>query len=189
MISQWRSILFLTIFSYFTVVLSEAETTDWTAYERGSLGVYPQVHFKTTETTAPLVHINQWNSSCDSGYIFISPHHDRVADNRIYMLDEQGHLVWYHEERGSLHNVQVQRYKGRDYITYWVGDDSFHGHGAGYYKMVSVLSFSSYGLQELRLITHILRSTKHTTSPMSSTQPTDIPATTTNSASPSTTPL
>jgi len=53
------------------------------------------------------------------------------------MLDEQGRLIWQHEERGSIQNVQVQQYQGRDFITYWVGDDSFHGHAAGYYKMVS----------------------------------------------------
>jgi len=134
---HWRSVSLLTIYSCLAAGLGEVSTIDWTAYERGSLGVYPQVQFRTAKITAPLVHINTWNSSCASGYTFISPHGDHVLDNRLYMLDEQGRLIWQHEERGSIQNVQVQQYRGSDFITYWVGDDSFHGHGAGYYKMVS----------------------------------------------------
>lgn len=52
------------------------------------------------------------------------------------MMDHKGHLVWAHEEWGSVKNLQVQTYKGRQYLTFWVGDDGFWGHGSGFYKMV-----------------------------------------------------
>lgn len=146
MISRLRLLFYLTVCSCIVSVLGDNETIDWTAYERGGLGKYPQVNFRTIDTTAPLIHVTRWNSSCNHGYVFISPHGDRVSDNRIYMLDHKGHLIWHHEERGSIHNVQVQTYKGNDFITYWIGDDDFHGHGAGYYKMVS---FNSESLLQL----------------------------------------
>lgn len=125
----------------FSTVVSQAEDDNdaWSHYESGEMGQYPQVTYKSTRVTTPQVHVIKWNSSCDiQNHVFISPHAGKTQDNKILMYDTKGDLVWYQQEKGSVHNVQVQQYKGKDYITYWVGDDEnqFWEHGAGYYKMV-----------------------------------------------------
>lgn len=100
-----------------------AKFKHWAAYEHGDLGVFPQVRYQTVRTTSPLVHVNACNATrpCDpSGYVFLSPHGDQFADNKALMLDSKGDLVWFAEEKGAVHNVQVQQYRGSDYITYWV---------------------------------------------------------------------
>lgn len=117
---------------------SDAATVDWDAYERGELGAHPQVRFRSTEMTAPLVHVEHDHPNCDrSEYVALSYGTETDAGNKAMLLDSNGDLVWSHSERGNIHNVQVQQYKGRDYITFWVGDDDFFGHGHGYFKMVS----------------------------------------------------
>jgi hypothetical protein len=121
---------------------SLAEYDAWSDYEAGVLGQYPQVVYKSTRIASPQVHVTKWNTtSCDErNKIILTPHGEKIADNKIMMLDHRGNLVWHHEEKGSIHNVQVQQYRGRDMITFWVGDDEagWNGrHGAGFYKMVS----------------------------------------------------
>jgi len=115
-------------------------TTDiWSDYEAGKLGLSPQTTYRSTTITTPLIHVVRRNSSCDSdSEVLVSPHGEKLVDNQILLLDNDGDLIWHHHDTGAIHNAQVQRYKGHDYITYWVGDDNFWGHGAGYYKMLSV---------------------------------------------------
>lgn len=118
----------------------EEETDPWSEYERGELGQYPQVTYKTTRLSTPQIHTLKSSASCDTeNHVLISPHAGKTEDNKIMMLDSKGNLVWFLQEKGSVHNVQVQQYKGKDFITYWIGDDEnqFWKHGAGYYKMVS----------------------------------------------------
>lgn len=120
-----------------TLTASVPPLNIWSSYESGALGPYPLADYHTITASTPLIHIAQWHPSCDnSSYVFLSPHAVRLADNMVLMLDARGNVVWYHQERGAVHNIQVQRFKGSEYITYWVGDDEFYGHGAGFYKMV-----------------------------------------------------
>jgi len=102
-------------------------------------GDFPHVTFQSTRVTVPVVEIEKWDSKCDTtspSYILLSPHGSNIADNKVLLLDQRGQLVWFQQEHGAVHNVQVQQYRSESYITYWVGDDEFWGHGAGYYKMV-----------------------------------------------------
>jgi hypothetical protein len=100
---------------------------------------YPQTAFLSTKVTTPVVDIVKWDERCDSeSFVLLGPHGRQIADNKILLLDNRGELVWYHNEKGAVHNIQVQEYKGNRYITYWVGDDDYFGHGSGYYKMVSL---------------------------------------------------
>jgi len=113
----------------------------WADYESGALGQYPQVTYASSKISTPLVHVSKWDERCDAdGFVLISPHGERIADNKLLLLDYKGNLVWYGQENGSIHNIQVQKYRGDKYITYWVGDDEFYGHGAGFFKMVSSLT-------------------------------------------------
>lgn len=48
-----------------------------------------------------------------------------------------GSVVWTPDRKyGSVYNLQVQNYKGEDYITFWGGNSSVGGHGEGYHYMV-----------------------------------------------------
>lgn len=104
-------------------------------------GEWPQVRYQSTAITHPLIHVAQWNESCDNdSYVLLVPHPlSEGAGNKIMMFDYRGNLVWYLQEKGAVHNAQVQSYNGADYITYWTGNDEFPGHGAGYYKMVRTI--------------------------------------------------
>ena len=86
--------------------------------------------------TAPLVHVTLWNDTCDSGYTLFTPQGSRVHSDKALLIDQMGQLVWHHQERGSIKSLQVQKYRSKDYLTFWVGDDYYHGHSRGYYKMV-----------------------------------------------------
>lgn len=119
-------------------VSSTDATNQWQAYEAGALGAYPQVTFQSTSFTAPRVHVTKWDPRCDhDSYTLLAPHGTEINDNKAMLLDSRGQLVWLHQEKGSVHNLRVQKYKGNDYITFFVGDDGFWYHGSGYYKMVS----------------------------------------------------
>lgn len=118
---------------------AEWDDVDLEAYENGNLGYYPQVTFKSMGISAPRVHVEKWNAACDSeSYTLLCPHGEHIHDNKALLIDQQGQLMWYHEERGAVHSLQIQSYQGNDYITYWVGDDELYGHGRGYFKMVKI---------------------------------------------------
>jgi hypothetical protein len=55
------------------------------------------------------------------------------------IIDQDGHLVWT-KHYGQTYNANVYRYKGQDYLTFWVGNDGIVGHGDGTYYMVSPVS-------------------------------------------------
>lgn len=113
---------------------------DWESYEHGDLGLFPQVDFKTTEVQAPLIHITKHSPACDStSYTLLTPHGDPVRNNVAYLVDSEGDIVWYQQERGVIQSFQVQTYKGSQYLSYWVGDADHFGHGHGYYKMVRAM--------------------------------------------------
>lgn len=115
--------------------LVAAQSIDWDQYESGSLGDYPQTTFKTTNIGSPLVHVTKQKATVDDEYVLLAPQGDRIRANKALLLDQNGHAVWQHEERGTIKSFEVQTYRGDDYLTFWVGDDNFYGHGRGYYKM------------------------------------------------------
>ena len=148
MFSSLRFACFLSLLLWLSqVICQQTDTTDlWKDYEAGRLGLSPQTTYKSTSISNPLIHVIRRNSSCDSeSSVLISPHGEQLTDNKILLLNNDGNLIWHHHDTGAIHNAQVQQYKGHDYITYWVGDDNFWGHGAGYYKMVSPVCYYKHG--------------------------------------------
>lgn len=48
-----------------------------------------------------------------------------------------GSLIWTPgPEFGQVYNFQVETYRDQQYLTFWSGDNSVGGHGAGAYFMV-----------------------------------------------------
>lgn len=138
---EGRHALPLILLSPLAALAQSLDSVDWEAYNRGDLGLSPHKSFLSSDALAPVVHIEQSGPECmSSSYVLLSYGTQSERGNQAMMLDENGDVVWSHWERGTIHNLQVQQYRGDNYITFWVGDDEFFGHGHGYFKMVSRLS-------------------------------------------------
>lgn len=107
-------------------------------YNNGDYGHYPhQTFFSRDNIESPRPNFVKPFTNCNDGsYLFVSLR-GNIADAKPYILDADGSLIWTVDHRiGEVYNLQVQDYKGKSYITYWAGDDSVGGHGAGKYYML-----------------------------------------------------
>jgi hypothetical protein len=115
------------------------------ANDNGTYGYYPTWSYVTEpDITSPKTNWLKWDAECDDGRLyFISPKGWGLGNPGPMILDWKGDLVWSehfdNDFGGQAYNFQVQRYQGRDYLTFWTGDDRVRGHGAGSYIMVSIL--------------------------------------------------
>jgi len=66
----------------------------------------------------------------------MSPRGVNVPNPGPVILDSRGNLVWSEGKFGQAMNLQVQRYKGEDFLTFWSGT-SGGPHSNGSYYMVS----------------------------------------------------
>jgi hypothetical protein len=113
------------------------------AIDNGTFGYYPIRTYATEEgLSSPQTNFLQWNQRCDDGrYYFVTPRGWSIPDPGPMILDERGELVWTHhfdnKFGGQAYDLQVQQYRGEDYLTFWLGDDRVRGHGSGWYYMVS----------------------------------------------------
>jgi hypothetical protein len=107
-------------------------------YNKGDYGHFPhQTFFSRDGIESPRPNFMKPFTNCDDGsYLFVSLR-GNFAESKPYILDPAGNLVWTFDHYvGEVYNLQVQEYKGKSYITYWAGDDSVGGHGAGKYYML-----------------------------------------------------
>jgi hypothetical protein len=108
-------------------------------YERGQWGEYVTQTFVSSNVTAPKVNFAKafTDPKCDDGsYLFIAPRGEK-ANTSVCILDASGSLIWTTSDyAGQAYNLQVQEYKGKDYLTFWAGNNSIGGHGVGKYYMV-----------------------------------------------------
>lgn len=113
------------------------------AIDNGTYGYYP---IRTYETEAalssPRVNWLQWSPQCDDAlFYFITPRGWSLSRPGPMILDHNGELVWTkhfdNDFGGQAYDFKVQRYQDQDYLTFWLGDDTVRGHGAGVYHMVS----------------------------------------------------
>ncbi|RDH29820.1 ASST-domain-containing protein [Aspergillus welwitschiae] len=105
-------------------------------YEQGGMGPWPIETYRSTSTVGAVVNFLQYGPQCkDDQYYFISPRGYSVHKPGPMILDQKGRLVWT-KPYGHTYNFNVYNYKGQDYLTFWVGDDSRVGHGEGTYYML-----------------------------------------------------
>ncbi|RAL16818.1 arylsulfotransferase family protein [Aspergillus homomorphus CBS 101889] len=105
-------------------------------YEQGRMGSWPTEQFRSTTTVGLAVNWVQESARCKDGqYYLLAPRGDSVHRPGPMILDQHGHLVWT-KEYGQTYNLNVQRYRGRDYLTFWAGSDADVGHGRGTYYML-----------------------------------------------------
>ncbi|KAF2161150.1 hypothetical protein M409DRAFT_69991 [Zasmidium cellare ATCC 36951] len=108
-------------------------------YNKGSFGKYVTQTFKSNPevTAVPIINFMKAFTNCDDGsYLFVAPR-GAVAPSTPMILDMRGSPIWASTKRyGQVYNLQVQQYKGKDYLTFWGGNDAVGGHGIGEYFML-----------------------------------------------------
>lgn len=109
----------------------------------------------------------RYGQACRDGlHTLIAPRGSDVYTPGPMILDQDGHLVWF-KPMGQTYNMNVQTYKGQEYLTFWSGDDSIVGHGEGTYYMVSRFT-EKKEISYKRLGAHMkhssIKPTKHNTS-------------------------
>ncbi|GAM39984.1 hypothetical protein TCE0_034r11978 [Talaromyces pinophilus] len=106
-------------------------------FENGNIGPWPTQHFKSSDIRAPILNFVRYGQACRDGlHTFIAPRGSDVYTPGPMILDQNGHLVWF-KPMGQTYNMNVQTYKGQNYLTFWSGDDSIVGHGEGTYYMLN----------------------------------------------------
>jgi len=113
----------------------------------GAYGSYPVHPFATVNLKAPRTNILKWSAECSPGggeswYYFITPKGWKVSQPGPMILDAHGDLVWTehfaNEYGGQAYNLMVQEWRGEKVLTFWLGDDTIRGHGAGHFYMVGL---------------------------------------------------
>ncbi|GES58136.1 hypothetical protein CDV56_101790 [Aspergillus terreus] len=107
-----------------------------TAYDEGDYGAWPTETYRTTPIIGPSLNYIQYSPACNDGqYTLIAPRGGSVRYPGPMIIDSDGHLVWT-KYYGQTYNLNIYRFKGQDYLTFWVGDDGIVGHGDGTYYML-----------------------------------------------------
>jgi hypothetical protein len=109
-------------------LLFAALTVPWVAafsfnaYDLGFHGIYPRQRFHSVNFEAPVPKITQWDSRCDSGNLLLTPRGPSVSGpaRGPVILDARGNLIWMDNDKfEQAMNLNVQKYKGQDYLTFW----------------------------------------------------------------------
>lgn len=90
-------------------------------YDLAVFGAYRTQNYVSFDLTSPRGVAAQWSDQCDDGYLFFGPNGKSVESPGPVILDSQGGLIWMSDEYDVATNVQVQRYKGQDFLTFWAG--------------------------------------------------------------------
>jgi hypothetical protein len=107
------------------------------AYDAAAYGEFPVKTYMSTDIVSPKLNILQSSPECDDSLLtFITPRGGSVSEPSATILDQYGHLVWSLGGYEQIYNLMVQEYLGKQYLTFWAGNDAVGGHGAGYYYMV-----------------------------------------------------
>lgn len=109
------------------------------AYDLGQLGKYPVQNFKSVELLAPRPNVVRQDSRCSKSMVFFSPrgYGEQAKHPQATIMDHNGQLVWTSGwDNKQIYNLMTQEYRGHKYLTFWAGDDTVGGHGAGSYYMV-----------------------------------------------------
>lgn len=109
--------------------------------ETSEYGAYPVQRFHSSRVIAPQLNLLSTHSSCDDGsYTMFNPRGNAVPEEARgpMILDSQGNAVWMVTGYEQTYNLMAQKYKGKQYLTFWSGNDAIGGHGNGVYIMVSL---------------------------------------------------
>lgn len=108
-------------------------------YEKEAYGKHPYQAHRTLSHDVPKFNILQSSPQCATSlYTFLAPRGKEMITPQATIYDTDGRLVWTSAfERQQLYDLKVQTYRDQQYLTFWSGDDTVGGHGAGTIHMVS----------------------------------------------------
>lgn len=104
----------------------------------GIYGAYPLRKYFSTNLTSPQANVIRSDSSCADGLVLLSIGGQSVKDGGPMILDMSGNLVWSAPGQygDASANTKIQRYRGRDYLTFWAGE-KLQESGLGRYCMLN----------------------------------------------------
>ncbi|RFU31497.1 hypothetical protein B7463_g4795, partial [Scytalidium lignicola] len=105
-----------------TLPVSWVAAFSFNSYDLGFHGIYPRRRFHSVDLEAPAPKITHWDSRCDPGHILLTPRGPSVTGQARgpVILDAKGNLIWLgHDKFEQTLNLNVQKYKGQDYLTFW----------------------------------------------------------------------
>ncbi|KAM3080381.1 hypothetical protein ACMFMG_005339 [Clarireedia jacksonii] len=109
-------------------------------FDNGKFGLYPNRTYHTRpDLISPQLNILRHDPRCESSlYTLISLRGDMVKPKgqSPMVFDSSGNLVWMNATYGETFGLNVQTYNGKEYLTFWQGDDSVGGHGEGVYILL-----------------------------------------------------
>ncbi|RMJ21611.1 Arylsulfotransferase ASST [Aspergillus sp. HF37] len=102
-------------------------------YDVGIFGAHPTLDFKSFAPKAPELSAVRWDPRCEPGYVLLSPRGRFYPEPGPLIYDTRGELVWIESRFGMVMDLNVQRFRGEDFLTFWVGeDDGTRGEGSYY---------------------------------------------------------
>ncbi|KAL4867092.1 ASST-domain-containing protein [Aspergillus spectabilis] len=101
-------------------------------------GEWPTELYHSTSIQGTSVYYVKSDARCENGqYTLFTPQGEGVAARGPTIVDQDGQLVWKGESiYDSAYNLDVQTYKGHDYLTFWAGNDKVDEHGDGVVYML-----------------------------------------------------
>ncbi|KAL2444561.1 hypothetical protein ABEF95_017058 [Exophiala dermatitidis] len=112
-----------------------------TAFDSSEYGQFVPETYLSSSISAPRTNVFYEQSpgycSRDDGLlVMLTPRGFAVPAPAPMILDRHGQLVWTDPKYAQPYNLQVQRYRDEEFLTFWAGDDGVKGHGAGVYYML-----------------------------------------------------
>lgn len=105
-------------------------------YDVGVYGPYRVRSYASTELVSPEFSIPVWNDECDDGrHVLLTPKGDWVPNSGPMVVDPRGNLVWVAKDYRNAMNLNLQSYKGENFLTFWTGDKAATS-GQGVYYML-----------------------------------------------------
>lgn len=111
------------------------------AFDKGEYGDFVKEDYKSVGlTSAPRPNVfERVPGACegdDGLMVMVTLRGGAVPQPGPSILDGQGRLVWSNTNYVQPYNLQVQTYRGEQFLTLWAGNDGVKGHGSGFYYMV-----------------------------------------------------
>lgn len=136
---RWPLPLLFLSFAAFQVAFADQPAFSGSkTFDKGELGDFVPQRYQSTAISAPRANIFEKAGSChdDGLFVMLTPRGGVVLQAAPMILDHHGSLVWTGLSDGQPYNLQVQTYRGEQYLTFWAGNDGVKGHGSGLYYMV-----------------------------------------------------
>ncbi|KAG8628800.1 hypothetical protein KVT40_002665 [Elsinoe batatas] len=95
-------------------------------------GPYSFSEYHSTNLPCPTIRSTYDSPACTNGlFSFLTPRGYSISNPSVAIYDDRRQLVWSKETDGQAYDLKVQEVGGRQYLTYWTGDDRVRGHGSG----------------------------------------------------------